>query len=73
VRKRLIPPFVSSVRGRGFRLSRVELEIKPEPEDRDAVVAAAEALLRLNPLPEAYRSAWREQGVLENVEEDTDL
>jgi hypothetical protein len=50
----------------------VELEITPEPEDREAVVAAAKALLRLDPLPPAYRSAWRDQGVRENVEEDAE-
>jgi hypothetical protein len=47
----------------------MELEIRPEPEERAVLEAAAEALLRRDPLPPAYRSAWREQGVRENAEE----
>jgi len=45
----------------------VDLRITPEPDDRDAVVAAVEALLARDELPPAYRSAWRALGVLENV------
>jgi len=48
----------------------MELRIRPEPENRDAVLAAVEALLARDLLPPAYRSAWREDGVRENLEED---
>jgi hypothetical protein len=50
----------------------VEVRITPEPEDRDAVLAAVEALLSRDSLPPAYRSGWRLRGVLENVGEDDD-
>jgi len=50
----------------------VEVRITPEPEDRDAVLAAVEALLARDSLPPAYRSGWRLRGVLENVGEDED-
>jgi hypothetical protein len=49
----------------------VEVEIRPEPDDRDAVLAAVEALLSADAEPPAYRSAWREAGVLENVAPDS--
>jgi hypothetical protein len=45
----------------------VDVRITPEPEDRDAVLAAVEALLSRDSLPPAYRSAWRERGVRENL------
>jgi hypothetical protein len=45
----------------------VDVRITPEPDDRDAVLAAVEALLAREVLPPAYRSAWRELGVRENV------
>jgi hypothetical protein len=48
----------------------VDVRITPEPEDRDAVLAAVEALLSRDPLPAAYRSAWRELGVRENLGDD---
>jgi hypothetical protein len=47
----------------------VELSIRPEPDERDAIVAAVEALLARDPLPEPYRSAWRMRGIRENVDE----
>jgi hypothetical protein len=50
----------------------VEVRITPEPEERDAVLAAVEALLSRDSLPSAYRSGWRLRGVLENVGEDDD-
>jgi hypothetical protein len=50
----------------------VEVRITPEPEERDAVLAAVEALLARDSLPPAYRSGWRLRGVLENVGEDED-
>lgn len=46
----------------------MELRIRPEPEDRDAVVAAIEALLARDSLPSAYRSLWRQRAIRENVE-----
>jgi hypothetical protein len=48
----------------------VEVRITPEPEERDAVLAAVEALLLRDSLPPAYRSGWRLRGVLENVDDD---
>ena len=50
----------------------MDVRITPEPEDRDAVLAAVEALLARDPLPAAYRSGWRLRGVLENVSEAED-
>ncbi len=50
----------------------MDVRITPEPEDRDAVLAAVQALLARDALPAAYRSAWRERGVLENLDEDDD-
>jgi hypothetical protein len=47
----------------------VDVRITPEPEERDAVLAAVEALLKRDSSPPAYRSAWRLRGVLENVGE----
>jgi hypothetical protein len=46
----------------------VELEIRPEPDGREVVVAAARALLSADGKPPAYRSAWRESGIRENAE-----
>lgn len=48
----------------------MDVRITPEPDDRDAVLAAVEALLSRDPLPAAYRSAWRELGVRENLGDD---
>jgi hypothetical protein len=45
----------------------VDVHITPEPENRDAVLAAVQALLSRDPLPATYRSAWRELGVRENT------
>jgi hypothetical protein len=50
----------------------VDVRITPEPEERDAVLAAVEALLSRDALPPAYGSGWRLRGVLENVGEDED-
>jgi hypothetical protein len=46
----------------------MEVRITPEPEDRDAVVAAVQELLSRDPLPAAYRSVWRQRAIRENVE-----
>ena len=46
----------------------MDVRITPEPEDRDAVLAAIEALLTRDPLPPAYRSVWRQRAIRENVE-----
>ena len=50
----------------------VRITPEPEPEDRDVVLAAVEALLARAPLPAPYRSAWRERGVLENLDDEDD-
>jgi hypothetical protein len=50
----------------------VDLEISPEPEERETVVAAVEALLSADGTPAAYRSAWRASGICENVEDGAD-
>jgi hypothetical protein len=50
----------------------VDVRITPEPEDRDAVLAAVEALLSRDSLPPAYRSGWRLRGIRENVGEADD-
>jgi hypothetical protein len=50
----------------------VEIRITPEPDERDAVLAAVEALLARDSLPPAYRSGWRLRGVHENVGENED-
>jgi hypothetical protein len=44
------------------------MRITPEPENRDAVVAAIEALLARDSVPPAYRSLWRQRAIRENVE-----
>jgi hypothetical protein len=49
----------------------VEVEIRPEPDDREAVLAAVEAVLSANGAPPAYRSTWRASGIRENVEDGT--
>lgn len=46
----------------------MDVRITPEPEDRDAVLTAIEALLTRDPLPPAYRSVWRQRAIRENVE-----
>ena len=50
----------------------MEYEISPEPDadEREAIVRALERLLRGDAEPAAYGSAWREAGVLENLEDD---
>jgi hypothetical protein len=50
----------------------VDVRITPEPEERDAVLAAVEALFARDSLPPAYRSGWRLRGVLDNVGEAED-
>lgn len=50
----------------------MEVEIRPDPDDREAVLAAIEALLRANGTPAAYRSPWRASGIRENVEDGAD-
>jgi hypothetical protein len=46
----------------------VDVRITPEPEERDAVLAAVEELLSRDSLPPAYRSVWRQRAIRENVE-----
>ena len=50
----------------------MDVRITPEPEERDAVLAAVEALLSRDSLPPAYQSGWRLRGLLENVGQDED-
>ena len=46
-----------------------EIRPAPEPEERAAILAALERLLQDERVPAAYRSAWREAGVRENVDD----
>ena len=46
----------------------MDVRITPEPAERDAVLAAVDELLSRDPLPPAYRSAWRQRAIRENVE-----
>jgi hypothetical protein len=52
----------------------MEIEIRPEPgpAERQAILAALEELLAYNPVPAAYRSAWRDEGIRENVDDLAD-
>ena len=52
----------------------MDYEIRPEPdqEEREAIVTALKRLLAREAEPPAYRSAWRERGVLENLESADD-
>jgi hypothetical protein len=54
-----------------FRLLVVDAEIRPEPTggERDAILRALGEQLARDPLPPAYRSAWREQGIRENTDD----
>jgi hypothetical protein len=51
----------------------VEPEIRPEPspEERAAILAALERLLADDSVPPAYRSAWRDQGIRESLDDPT--
>jgi hypothetical protein len=42
---------------------------EPTPEERAAILAALERLLSENAGPPAYRSAWRDMGVRENLDD----
>jgi hypothetical protein len=48
----------------------MERRIRPEPtpEERAAILAALERLLSEDARPPAYRSAWRDAGVRENLD-----
>jgi hypothetical protein len=48
----------------------VDVRITPEPDHRDAVLAAVQALLAHDRVPAAYRSGWREAGIRENLGEE---
>ncbi len=50
----------------------MELEITPEPDEREPLLAAAWLLLSADGKPPAYRSAWRESGIRENAEDGAD-
>jgi hypothetical protein len=43
------------------------LEPDPGPEEREAVTVALERLLAGEQVPDAYRSAWRQAGIVENL------
>jgi hypothetical protein len=53
-------------------MRRVDLVIEPEPDPktRDALTLALERLLEDDSPPPAYRSAWRQAGIVENVESE---
>jgi hypothetical protein len=44
----------------------------PDPEAREAIALALEGLLRFDETPPAYRSRWRAEGVVENLDGDDD-
>jgi hypothetical protein len=50
----------------------VDFEIAPEPADaeREAIVVALERLLSREPVPAAFRSDWRAEGLRENIEDE---
>ena len=50
----------------------MEGEIRPEPpgDEREAILRAVDELLTRDQLPSAQRSAWREQGIRENADDD---
>lgn len=50
----------------------MELEITPEPDEREPVLVAVRLLLSADGKPPAYRSAWRESGIRENAEDGAD-
>jgi hypothetical protein len=58
----------------GFRLPPVEPQIRPEPtpEERAVILAALERLLSEDSRPPAYRSAWRDAGIRENLDESSE-
>lgn len=49
----------------------MEIEIRPEPGpgEREAILAALEKLLARDGPPAAYLSAWRAEGIQENLED----
>lgn len=50
----------------------MEVQIRPEPNEREAVLAAVHVLLSADGTPPAYRSAWRQSGIRENAEDGRD-
>jgi hypothetical protein len=50
----------------------VEVQIRPDPEERELILAAVEALLAADGRPDAYRNAWRERAIRENLDDDAD-
>jgi hypothetical protein len=49
----------------------MEPRIRPEPspDERAAILASLERLLSQDSRPRAYRSAWRDAGIRENLDE----
>lgn len=52
----------------------MEPQIRPEPtpEERAVILAALERLVSRDSRPSAYRSAWRDAGVRENLDESSE-
>jgi hypothetical protein len=52
----------------------VDVEIRPEPgpAERQAILVALAELLNPGRVPAPYRSAWRAEGIRENMEELVD-
>jgi hypothetical protein len=49
-----------------------EIRPEPTPEERAAILAALERLLSDGSGPRVYRSAWREAGIRENLDDSED-
>jgi hypothetical protein len=46
----------------------VEITPEPSPEERRALLASLEGLRAAPRQPAAYRSRWREEGIVENTQ-----
>ena len=51
----------------------MKVEIRPEPDDPEAVLAAVQLLLSADGKPPPYRSAWREAGIRESADDGDGL
>jgi hypothetical protein len=69
---RLIPRFASALGGAAFNLTRVELQIEPEPSpaEREVIESAIARLLESPAVQALYLSDWRRAGIAENVDPD---
>lgn len=52
----------------------MEPQIRPEPtpEERSVIIAALERLLSGDSRPAGYRSAWRDAGIRENLDDSAE-